>query len=553
MPALPHALIIIPSGIKEDNPQMTAGIKYGKLIPDINGKAFPAAAGPFIRIRVMAKRNNTVIEREIRRRRSGLLLKCLIALLIFVSVGMIAWIIYETQFKEHKNPWTDAGSGVQTGEGASGDVSADQTGETAAVSNGQDSPDGEEGGALPTPAQGEEASLESQANRMAAQYDYDGAIELLKSQPDYDRNDRFKNLVANYEKTKASCTPYPIDQITHVFFHSLVYDTAKAFDGDAYEAGYNQVMTTVSEMDSILNQMYNKGYVMISLHDMVEFDEAGNLSTKQILLPPGKTPFVLSQDDCSYYHYMDGDGFPQKLVVTEDGKVKNSYLEDDGSISIGDYDVVPIVDTFVEQHPDFSYHGHKGILALTGYEGVLGYRTDEVYKTRQADRVTEFQQMFFDQHPDFNFDQEVADAKKVADAMKAEGWEFASHTWGHINPRTYSMESLQRDSNRWRDWVEPIVGPTDVLIFAFGADIGDWQPYSMSNEYYAHYKAMGFRIFCNVDASAKYWVQIGTDYLRQARRNLDGYRMYYTPDLISDLFDVDKAWDSSRPTPVPPM
>ena len=47
----------------------------------------------------MAKRNNTVIEREIRRRRSGLLLKCLIALLIFVSVGMIAWIIYETQFK----------------------------------------------------------------------------------------------------------------------------------------------------------------------------------------------------------------------------------------------------------------------------------------------------------------------------------------------------------------------------------------------------------------------------------------------------------------------
>ena len=57
---------------------------------------------------------------------------------------------------------------------------------------------------MPAPAQGEEASLESQANRMAAQYDYDGAIELLKSQPDYDRNDRFKNLVANYEKTKAS-------------------------------------------------------------------------------------------------------------------------------------------------------------------------------------------------------------------------------------------------------------------------------------------------------------------------------------------------------------
>jgi hypothetical protein len=29
--------------------------------------------------------------------------------------------------------------------------------------------------------------------------------------------------------------------------------------------------------------------------------------------------------------------------------------------------------------------------------------------------------------------------------------------------------------------------------------------------------------------------------------------MYYSPDLISDLFDVDSAWDSNRPTPVPEM
>ncbi len=495
----------------------------------------------------MAERKNSVLEREIRRRRLNLMLKCAIALLIFICVGMIVWIVYETKIKEHKNPYASSSENAP----ASGEVTADGGND---ASGGEGSAgEGETGDAAAAVPSGDEASIETRANRMAAQYDYDGAIALLKEQPDYDRNDRFKNLVTTYEQTKASCQAYPIDQITHVFFHSLVYDTAKAFDGDAYEPGYNQVMTTVKEMNSILEQMYNRGYVLVSLHDMVEFDEAGNLSRKEILLPPGKTPFVLSQDDCSYYHYMDGDGFPQKLVVTEDGKVKNSYLEDDGSISIGDYDVVPIVDTFVEEHPDFSYHGHKGIIALTGYEGVLGYRTDEVYKTRQADRVTEFQQVFFDQNPDFDFDKEVAEATKVADAMKAEGWEFASHTWGHINPRNVSMESLERDSSRWRDWVEPIVGPTDVLIFAFGADIGDWQPYTMANPLYAHYKSMGFNIFCNVDASEKCWVQIGPDYLRQARRNLDGYRMYYTPDLISDLFDVSLAWDDSRTTPVPPM
>ncbi len=495
------------------------------------------------------KKERTVIEREIKRRRSMLLLKCLICALIFACAAMGAWIFYETRIKEDSKPWAGEGN-ENAGKAEDGDTVK------AEDSDGGDG-DGEGGDAdsdvQPLVSEEEEGSLEAKANMLATQYDYDGAINLLKEQPGYDRNDRFKSLVATYEDTKATCTPYPVDQVTHIFFHSLIYDTSKAFDGDQYEAGYNQVMTTVKEMNSILEQMYNRGFVMISLHDMVEFAEDGSMTTKEILLPPGKTPFVLSQDDCSYYHYMDGDGFPQKLIVTEDGKVKNSYLEDDGSISIGDYDVVPIVDTFVEQHPDFSYHGHKGILALTGYEGVLGYRTDEVYKTRQADRITDFQRVFFEQNPDFDFDKEVEEAKKVADAMRAEGWEFASHTWGHINPRNYSMDGLQRDSDRWQNWVAPIVGNTDVLIFAFGADIGDWQPYTSANEYFNHYKSMGFNIFCNVDTSERCWVQIGPNYLRQARRNLDGYRMYYTPELISDLFDVKEAWDESRPTPVPPM
>ena len=56
---------------------------------------------------------------------------------------------------------------------------------------------------------------------------------------------------------------------------------------------------------------------------------------------------------------------------------------DDGSISVGAYDLVPLLDEFIEEHPDFSYRGAKAVLAFTGYNGILGYRTAASYGTAE--------------------------------------------------------------------------------------------------------------------------------------------------------------------------
>ena len=398
--------------------------------------------------------------------------------------------------------------------------------------------------------QDKDVSVIEEADLLAAMYDYDGAIKLLREQSDYASNTQLQEAVSGYEATKATCVEYPLEEITHVFYHTLIKDTSKAFDGDSKEAGYNQVMTTIEEFNKITQSMYDKGYVLVSLHDMATVNEDGTMTRGKILLPPDKKPFVLSQDDVSYYHYMDGDGMASRLVIDENGDVKAEYIEDDGSVSVGDYDMVPLLDTFIDKHPDFSYHGRKGILAMTGYNGVLGYRTDIAYKTRE--NLSEDQQKFLDKNPDFDYDQEVKEAKKVAEAMKADGWEFASHTWGHRNAETDSAEKLQEDNEKWENYVAPILGKTDVIVFAFGADIGNWEDYTAENPKYAYYKSRGYNYYCNVDSS-KYWVQITDSYLRQGRRNLDGYRMYYNPEMLSDLFDAQEVFDSSRPTPVPPM
>ena len=388
------------------------------------------------------------------------------------------------------------------------------------------------------------------AKEKATQYDYDGAISLLQKDNAYVRNVHFQNAAEKFQQKKDKCVAWTPDKVTHIFYHSLIVDTSKAFDGDYKQDGYNQVMTTMEEFNKITQIMYDEGYVMVNLYDLAGLDDDGNMHAKTIYLPKGKKPFVLSQDDVCYYHSQDGDGIATKLVIDEEGKVRNEYVQDDGSTVIGDYDVVPLIDRFVEEHPDFAYHGHKGIVALTGYNGILGYRTDISYQTRPDD-LNDDKKAWLDAHPDFDLETERAGAKKVADAMKAEGWTFASHTWGHKNMSTVSMERLETDTQNFKENVDPLIGGTDIIIFAFGADINTGGEYT-GNEKFQYLKSQGYDYYCNVDSN-QYFVQMTDEYFRMGRRNVDGYRMYYNPDLLADLFDASEVFDPSRPTPVPPM
>jgi hypothetical protein len=398
-------------------------------------------------------------------------------------------------------------------------------------------------------------ALIQEADRLAAGYDYDGAIALIQSYKGYENIFEMTDAIADYEATKATMVAYPPDQVTHIFYHSLIADTSLAFDGDSKEKGYNEVMTTVDEFNKIMQTMYDRGYVLVSIHDLgqIEVQEDGSekMVPGTIYLPEGKKPYVLSQDDLSYYHYMDGDGFATRIVLDEDGKPTCEYIQPDGTVVTGDFDMVPLVDTFIEEHPDASYRGAKGIIALTGYNGILGYRTDPAYQNGEG--LDTYQQAWLDAHPDYDFDKECAEAKRIAEAMKADGWEFASHSYGHRYYGQISEDDFKWDADKWEATVEPLIGDTDVIIFAFGDDIGNWHPYADDNTRFQYLKSLGFDYFCNVDSS-EYWVQIGDNYLRQGRRNLDGTRMWEAlsggKNRLSDLFNVEEVFDPARPTPV---
>ena len=400
-----------------------------------------------------------------------------------------------------------------------------------------------------------------EAKILAAGYDYDAAVELLKTIEGYEENEEVQTLIQKIEAEKAACVPVNMEEVTHIFYHSLVVDPQRAFANQANDpqaVGNNQWMTTVSEFNKITQEMYDRGFVLVSIHDLINVvtDENGNekYEPATILLPPDKKPFVLSLDDLSYYHAYDNYGYATKLLIDENGDIMNEYTDAEGNTTIGAYDVVPLMDQFVKEHPDASYRGAKGIIALTGYNGVLGYRTDVTYDLSHPD-CDIHQKKWIEAHPDFTLENERAEAKKVADAMKANGWEFATHTWGHLKMGERSLSTIQVDGQKWIDNVVPVVGEVDTIIYAHGQDIQGRGDYSESNEKYQYLRSIGIRIFCDVD-STKYTTYFGPDYMRQGRRNLDGYRIYKNAtgqqNNVSDLFDAATIIDPERP-PVPEL
>jgi len=401
----------------------------------------------------------------------------------------------------------------------------------------------------------------AEAERMAASYGYDEAVEILKGIAGYENDKEIQDMIADIEAEKAACVPVKLEEVTHIFYHSLVVDEERAFgdESDPQTAGNNQWMTTVDEFNAITQEMYDRGFVIVSIHDLydVTTDENGKevWTPAEILLPEGKKAFVLSMDDLSYYHSYDNYGYAARLIIDENGDVVNEYYDASGELLVGAYDYIPLLDKFVEEHPDASYKGAKGIIAMTGYNGVLGYRTDETYDVNHPS-CDRHQKKWLAAHPDFNLEKEREDAKKVADTLKANGWEFASHSWGHIRVGDRSLETIKKDTKRWKDNVEPIIGETDTLIFAHGQDFfSGTGEYPASNTKFQFFKEQGFRIFCTVD-STKYQTYLGEDYMRQGRRNLDGYRIFKNAigaqNNLSDLFDAKEILDPDRP-PVPEL
>ncbi|WP_308540890.1 polysaccharide deacetylase family protein [uncultured Oscillibacter sp.] len=326
--------------------------------------------------------------------------------------------------------------------------------------------------------------------------------------------------------------------VEHLFFHPVVAYPELAFDGDAQSDGIDDYMVTADEYRKILQSVYDRGYVLVDIADVwsevTGEDGQPTMVRNTLYLPEGTKPLILSFDDTNYYEYMLSNGFTHKLILGEDGKIASWGLDPQGQEVISrDLDAIPILDKFVEEHPDFSPFGAKGCLSLTGYEGILGYRTQTDTKS-------------WTQAQEANRQKEIDAVKPIIAELKRTGWTFGSHTWGHIRLGTKSLESIQADTQRWFDEVGSLVGPTTILFYPHGErpDGNDWQN---TGPVFQYLQSQGFRVFCSVGINSFSYIKQdicavicdrlhpdGTT-LRGSDKVLSWYSQFYDARDIIDL------------------
>ena len=401
----------------------------------------------------------------------------------------------------------------------------------------------------------EAARLESEydtimreAEILASSYDYNGAIEKLKSftgvQADY------PDLVAKlseYAKIQETMVEYrDPSMIPNLSFHVLIADPARAFADPELGGSYNKNFVTCDEFSKILDQLYANGYILVDFDSFTQLntnvDGSQQFYTKPLYLPEGKKPVMITETMVNYFEYMidsnkdgvadaGGDGFASKLVVDAAGDIKAEYVDVNSQTHVGNYDLVPILEDFIKAHPDFSYQGARATLAVTGSEGIFGYRCNTTYVQSRGQQY---------------YNEQAEGAKKIVAALRDKGYTLACFTYGNVKYSDYTANQIQQDLADWTQQIKPIIGDVNIMVYARTCDITDY-----SGTKFNVMSTSGFRYF--VSNGKEPWAEVNNNYVRQRRLMVTGENMaWYSDQFTSNgLFDPNTVLDSTSRGNVP--
>ena len=387
-------------------------------------------------------------------------------------------------------------------------------------------------------AASEAADLEEQeyqalmdgAKRLAAGYDYRGAVTLIDTfSGDITKYPDMVSLRAEYVNVQTQLTEHrDPSMIPNLSFHILIEDLDRALKDENYGGKYNRNFVTTAEFKQILEHLYANGYVLVDFDSFIEatsFNDTEQYITKPIYLPSGKKPVMITETMVNYFAYMvdpDGDGTPDakgagfaNKLVLQNGEIKASYVDASGNNLVGDYDLVPILESFIQAHPDFSYQGARAVLAVTGSEGIFGYRTNTSYIATKGQAW---------------YDEECNAAKEVVQALRSKGYTLACYTYSNKAYSGYTAAQIQAEMQEWTKNITPVMGQVDTFVFAQESNLSAYNGAAFDVLHNT-----GFRYF--ISNGTQPWAAVESTYVRQNRLMVTGRTMQHYTDQFTGLFD----------------
>lgn len=378
------------------------------------------------------------------------------------------------------------------------------------------------------------AELMVEADVLAKNYDYEGAIAVLDGFLEiYTGNlEEFQDLMdrrESYVQTQNSLVAWSDPSvIVNLGFNQLIADSKTAFSDEGMGSTYKYNNISVSEFNNILAELYKNGYVLVDMDDILTVTQNadGTLTycARTLYLPEGKTPFMITQSQVNYYGYMvdgnddgepdkKGDGFAYKLTV-RNGKFVNERINSSGELVTGDYDLVPALETFIADHPDFSYKGARAILTVTGYDGVFGYRGED-------------------------------DPSALLQALRDAGYTIGCNTYRNKAYGAVDTDEVKSDLESWDTEITPILGQTSVFAFAKQSDIAP-EGESYSDKKFEALTLGGYSYFLGFCENGRPWMVIEGSYVRQGRVMVTGNALEKKAGWFTGMFDTSAVSDSVR-------
>lgn len=275
---------------------------------------------------------------------------------------------------------------------------------------------------------------------------------------------------------------YYTTNVDHLFTHCLIAHPEIAFkENNHMKKHLDADCITATEFSTILNSLNENNYTLVSIKDCYEVKN-GVAIKKKVKVKSGKKPLILSFDDVNYDSKKQGLGMVDKIIIDKNNILATQTKTNDGIEISYSNEFVTILENFINKHPDFSTNGAKGTINLTGYDGILGYRTSHTNTQTRKN--------------------EIESAKRVVQKLKNLGWTFASHSYGHYHMKKISNEKFKNELELWKNEVEPLVGKTDIYVYPYG----EWEVFNNGeiSEKHQLLTNYGFKLFCGVGMKSFY-------------------------------------------------